>query len=24
LWGDYSLNDFNALQSQRLIILAQK
>jgi SAM-dependent methyltransferase len=24
LWGDYSLNDFNAIHSPRLIILAQK
>ena len=24
LWGDYSLNDFNAFHSPRLIILAQK
>lgn len=24
LWGDYALNDFNVLQSPRLIILAQK
>ena len=24
LWGDYELNDFNALHSNRLIIVAQK
>ena len=24
LWGDYSLNDFNAIHSTRLIILAEK